>query len=142
MLYAHKIFHSQVFFEKILDVCGLINDLECPTAGEHRDLDAGQKEERTIQEVMTIISYFKNPWRTPNKERLFSLASGAPGTADVLRAGKVREALNEDFIQNRLGNSSTKYFFNMLIREKLRTAWSMEDNNRKVSLTISKGKLI
>lgn len=91
---------------------------------------------------MTIISYFKNPWRTPNKERLFSLASGAPGTADVLRADKVREALNEDFIQNHLGNSSTKYFFNMLIREKLRTAWSMEDNNRKVSLTISKGKLI
>ena len=63
----------------------MINDPECPAAGKHRDLDAAQvrKSERAVQNVMTAISHFTNPWRTPNKEKLFSLASGAPVPADV-----------------------------------------------------------
>ena len=79
----------------MLDVCGMINDLECPVPGEHRDLDAAQvrKNERAVQNGITAIWYFANPWRTPNKEKLFSLASGAPVLADaevdVLRADKL-----------------------------------------------------
>ena len=92
---------------------------------------------------MTAISHFTNPWRTPKKEKLFSLASRAPVPAgievDVLRADTVGKTLKEDFIHNRLGYASTKCFFDMLKREKLR---STEDNNKKVSLTTSQGKLI
>ena len=82
-------------FERMFDVCGMNNDPECPAAGKHRDLDAAQvrKSERAVQNVMTAISHFTNPWRTPNKEKLFSLASGAPVLADaevdVLRADKL-----------------------------------------------------
>ena len=67
-------------FKKMLDVCGMINDPQCPAAGKHRDLDATQvrKSGRAVQNFMTAISHFTNPWRTPNKEKLFSLASGAP----------------------------------------------------------------
>ena len=32
---------------------------------------------------MTAILHFINPWRTPNKEKPFSLTSGAPVAADV-----------------------------------------------------------
>ena len=44
-------------FEMMLDVCGMIYDLECPVAGEHRDLDAAQvrKNERAVQNVITAI---------------------------------------------------------------------------------------
>ena len=121
----------------------MINDPECPTAGKHTDLDTAQvrKSERAIQNVMTAISYFTNPWRTPNKEKLFSLASGTPVPADVdvLRADTLGKTLKEDFIQNRLGYASTKSFFDTLKQQKLR---SMEANNKKVSLTTSQGKLI
>ena len=123
----------------------MINDPECPTAGKHRDLDTAQvrKSERAIQNVMTAISYFTNPWRTPNKEKLFSLASGTPVPADVevdvFQADTVGKTLKEDFIQNRLGYASTKSFFDTLKRQTLRR---MEANNKKVSLTTSQGKLI
>ena len=92
---------------------------------------------------MTAISHFINPWRTTNKEKLFSLASGAPVPADVevdvLRSDTVGKTLKEDFIHNRLGYTSTKCFFNTLKRQKLH---SMEENNKKVSPTTSQGKLI
>ena len=49
-----------------------------------------------------------------NKENLFSLASRASVTAevelDVLRADRAAKVLKEDFVQNRLGYASTKYF--------------------------------
>ena len=72
-------------FERMLDVCGMINDPECPTSGKHRDHEAAQvrKSERAIQNVMAAISHFTNLWRTSNKEKLFSFASGAPVPADV-----------------------------------------------------------
>ena len=123
----------------------MINDLGCPAAGKHRDLDAAQakKSERAVQNVMTAIPHFTNSWRTPNKENLFSLSSRAPVPADVEvdvhRADTVGKTLKEDFIQNRLGYASEKCFFDTLKRQKLR---SMEDNNKKVSLTTSQGKLI
>ena len=47
--------------------------------------------------------------------------------------------MKEDFTHNRLGYASTKCFFDKLKRQKLR---SIEDNNKKVSLTTSQGKLI
>ena len=102
-----------------------------------------RKIERAIQNVITAISHFTNLWRTLNKEKNFSPASGAPVPAyvevDVFRADTVGKTLKEDFIQNRLGYASTKCFFDMLKLQKLQT---MEDNNKKVSLTTSHEKLI
>ena len=111
--------------EMMLDICRIINDPECPTAVKHRDLDTAQvrKSERAIQNVMTAISHSTNPLRTPNKEKLFSLASGAPVPADVevdvLRANTVGKTLKEDFIQNCLGYASTKCFFDTVKQQKL-----------------------
>ena len=47
----------------------MINDPEWPTAGKYRDIHAAQvrKSERAIQKVLTAISSFTNPWKTPNK---------------------------------------------------------------------------
>ena len=90
---------------------------------------------------MAVISHFTNPCRTPNKEKVFSLASGAPAPADVevdvLQADTVGKSLKEDFMQNRLGYASTKCFFDTLKRQKPR---SMEDNNKKVSPKTSQGE--
>ena len=100
---------------------------------KHRHLDVSQvrKSGRAVQNVITAVSHFTNPWRTPNKEKIFSLASEAPVPADVEvdapRADAVGKTLKEDFIHNRLGYAITKCFFNMLKRQKLR---SMEDNNK------------
>ena len=58
---------------------------------------------------------------------------------DVFQADTVGKTLKEDFIQNRLGYASTKCFFDTLKRRKLQT---MEDNNKRVSLTTSQEKLI
>ena len=70
---------------------------------------------------MTAISHFTNPWRTPNKEKLFSVASGAPVPADVEadvpQADTVGKTLKEDLIQNHLGYASTKSFFDTLERQ-------------------------
>ena len=92
---------------------------------------------------MTAISHFTNPWRKPSKEKCFSLSYWATVPADVevdvLRADKVGKTLKGDFIQNRLRYASTKCFFDMLKRQKLR---SMEDNNKKCSRTTCQGKLI
>ena len=51
----------------------MINDPECSTAGKHRDLDAAQvrKRKRALQNVMTAISHFTNPWRIPNQKKTF-----------------------------------------------------------------------
>ena len=45
-------------FEKMLDVCGMINDPDCPKDGKHRDLDPAQikKSEKAVQKVLTAIS--------------------------------------------------------------------------------------
>ena len=63
----------------------MINDPECPATGKYRDLGAVQvrKGERAVQNVMTAISHFTNPWRIPNKENFFSPVSGATVPADI-----------------------------------------------------------
>ena len=132
-------------FEKMLDVCGMIDDPDCPKDGKHRDLEAAQvrKSEKAVQKVLTAISHFTNPFRTPNKDRLYSLASGAPMPEDIemdiLRADSVGKALKEDFIKNRPGYASSACFFDANKRQNLK---NMECNNKKVTLKTSEGKLI
>ena len=46
----HRTSARATLFERMLDVCGMISDLDCLTTGKHRDLDAAQvrKTERAI----------------------------------------------------------------------------------------------
>ena len=132
-------------FEQMLDMCGMNDDPDCPRGDKHRDLETARirASENAVQKVLTAISHFTNPWRVPNKDRLYSLASGCPVPTDieedVLRADQLGKKLKEEFIQNRLKNNSEMCFFDPITRQKLK---SMEDNNKTVSLTTSDGKLV
>ena len=132
-------------FENMLDMCGMINDPTIPKAGKHRDLEPSQvrKSEEAVQKVLTAISHFTNPWRVPDKDKLYSLASGAPVPADiefdVLRADELGKSLKEDLIQKRLKNKSEQSFFDPITRQKLKC---MEDNSKAVPVKTSDRKLI
>ena len=133
------------FYEKMLEICGLINDPDCPKAGRHRELGKSEikKSEAAVQSTITAIRNFTNPFQIPDKEHLYSLASGAPAPLqveqDVLSAEvKGREA-RDTFIRERfVDGSSEALFFNPIKRLKLRT---MEESNKVVKLTSSQGKV-
>ena len=52
------------YFERMLEMCGLINDPEYPKAGEHRELEAAEikKSEEAVQRTLTAIKNFTNPF--------------------------------------------------------------------------------
>ena len=85
----------------MLDLCGMVNDPELPKSGKHRELDRSQirKSEEAVQKVMAAIHNFTNPWTITNKDRLYSVASGAPVSpeieADVLDAQRIGKKLKE-----------------------------------------------
>ena len=72
-------------YEQLLDLCGMVNDPELPKSGKHRELDRSQirKSEEAVQKVMAAIHNFTNPWTIANKDRLYSVASGAPGSPEI-----------------------------------------------------------
>lgn len=74
------------------------------------------------------------------KDKLYSLASGAPVPAhiekDLLDADRIGAELKKDFIECRL-KSRTQGFFDILPRQKLHT---MENNRKTTSLTTTEGK--
>ena len=126
-------------------MCGLLDDPDCPTSGKHRELEKAsiKKSEEAVQKVLAAISAFTNPFTIPDKERLFSLASGAPAPfdieVDVMRAEAAGTQAQQDFIQ-RLKNATTSdTFFEPIKRQKLKT---MEVANKSVKLTTSQGKLV
>ncbi|XP_033949403.1 uncharacterized protein [Pseudochaenichthys georgianus] len=129
-------------YELTLEMCGIIDDPEMPKAGKHRELEPAQikKSELAVQSVISAINGFTNPWRTPDKSRLYSLASGAPNDpeveADVLRAEAAGRAAKEQFIQERF-ISKRKDFFDRL---KKRTLKTMDYCSKRVKLTSAQGK--
>uniref|UniRef100_UPI00358E5A97 uncharacterized protein n=1 Tax=Myxine glutinosa TaxID=7769 RepID=UPI00358E5A97 len=100
-------------YELTLEMCGMIDDPEMPKAGKHRELEPDPNQKG-----------FTNPWRIPDKNRLYSRASGAPidpeVEADVLRAEAAGRAAKEQFIQERFV-SKRKEFFDRLKKLKLKT---------------------
>uniref|UniRef100_UPI00358E00C9 uncharacterized protein isoform X5 n=1 Tax=Myxine glutinosa TaxID=7769 RepID=UPI00358E00C9 len=129
-------------YELTLEMCGMIDDPEMPKAGKHRELEPAQikKSEEAVQSVISAIKGFTNPWRIPDKNRLYSLASGAPidpeVEADVLRAEAAGRAAKEQFIQERFV-SKRKEFFDRLKKLKLKT---MDHCSKRVKLTSAQGK--
>ncbi|XP_072029165.1 uncharacterized protein [Amphiura filiformis] len=133
------------YFEKMLEMCGLIDDPDCPKAGKHRELERAEikKSEDAVQRTITAIRNFVNPFSLVDKDRLYILASGAPVSPevefDVLRAEAVGKEAKEAFIQDRLMKDSEALFFEPIKRQKLKT---MEACNKSVKLTASQGKVI
>ena len=84
-------------------MCGLIDDPDCPKAGKHRELERAEikKSEDAVQRTMSAVRNFTNPFSIPDKDHLYSLASGAPVSVeveiDVLRA----EALGKESVYSR-----------------------------------------
>lgn len=120
----------------------LIDDPECPKAGRHRELEKAEirKSEKAVQNVLTAVSNFTNPFTIADKDRIFSLASSAPVTidveVDVLQAEAVGKAAKADFIK-RLQSGDPGNFFNPIKRNKLKTVEACN----KVTLTSSQGKV-
>ncbi|XP_015768310.1 PREDICTED: uncharacterized protein LOC107346954 [Acropora digitifera] len=81
------------YFEKMLDMCGLIDDPDCPKAGKHRELERAEikKSQYAVQRTVSAVRNFTNPFSIPDKDHLYSLASGAP----KLPARKSRKANEE-----------------------------------------------
>ena len=132
-------------FERTLEMCGMVTDPDAPKAGKHRELEAAKirKSEEAVQRTITAIKIFTNPSTIPDKSRLYSIASGAPVSSDiendVLQAEVKGKEAKEEFIKDRLGPTSPeKCFFERIKKLKLKT---MDNNNKKVTLTASKGKV-
>ena len=132
-----------LYFEKTLDMCGLLDDPDSAVAGKHRELEQAniRKSEEAVQKVLSAIRSFTNPFAISDKDRLYSLASGAPVPfnveVDVLRAEAAGKLAKETFIQERFQHK-TVGFFDPVKRQKLLT---MEACNKKVLLTSSQGKV-
>ena len=133
------------YFEKLLDMCNLISDPDCPKAGRHRELEAAEvkKSEAAVQRTLAAINSFTNPFTIPNKDSLYSLASGAAASTavevDVLRAEAAGKAAKAEFIEKRFKDKeSTVTFFDPVKKLKLQT---MEMRNKTAKLTSSQGKV-
>ena len=133
------------YFEKILDMCDLINDPDCPKGGRHRELEAAEirKSEAAVQRAITSIHSFSNPFIIPNKDKLYSLASGAAASheveIDVLRAEAAGKTAKKEFIEKRFKDqTSAMGFFDPVKKLKLKT---MEASNKVAKLTSSQGKV-
>lgn len=121
----------------------MIDDPDCPKAGKHRELETAQikKYEEAVQRVISAIKGFTNPWKIPDKNRLYSLASGSPihpeVEVDVLQAEAAGRAAKEQFIHKRFV-SKKKGFFDRLKKLNLKT---MDHCSKKVKLTSAQGKV-
>ena len=122
----------------------VLQDPDGPKMGKHWELEKAEikKSKEAAQRVCTAIKNFTNPFTIAEKDKLYSLASGAPVPidveTDVLRAEAVGKAAKADFIR-RLQSGEPGSFFDPLKKKKLKT---MEACNKKVTLTSSQGKVI
>ena len=136
----HHICSRSVFRE----MCGLIDDPECPKAGKHHELEAAEikKSEKAVQRTLTAIKTFIDPFAITDKDRLYNITSGAPVSPeveiDILRADTAGKEAKKAFISNHFQNwSSEKSFFEPIKRQKLKPQWRPLINN-----TSSQGKFI
>lgn len=133
------------YFEKMLEMCDLIDDPDRPKAGKHRELEKAEikKSEDAVKRTIAAIRNFTNPFSIVDKDHLYSLASGAPASSevevDVLRAEAAGKEAKEMFIRDRFASGSAEtLFFEPIRKQKLKT---MEDSNKTVKLTASQGKV-
>ncbi|KAF3833135.1 hypothetical protein F7725_026800 [Dissostichus mawsoni] len=92
------------FYHKTLEMVDLIKDPDCPRAGKHQELEKAEVKK--------------------DKDRLYSLASGAPVLMevemDVLQAETVGKAAKAEFIK-RLQSREPGSLFDPIKKKKLKT---------------------
>lgn len=68
------------YYENMLEMCGLLDDPECPKAERHHELERAdiKKPKEVVTRTITAIESFTNPFNVADKDHLYSLASGAP----------------------------------------------------------------
>ena len=78
-------FTQTQFYEKTFGMVDIINDPNCPRARRHRELDNSEakKGEESVQRVLDAVRNFTNPFTVADKNRIYSLASGAPVPMEV-----------------------------------------------------------
>ncbi|KAH3820951.1 hypothetical protein DPMN_122704 [Dreissena polymorpha] len=61
------------FYEKMLDMCELIEDPDLPKAGRHRALERAEirKSEKAVVNTMAVIRSFSNPFISTDKEHVY-----------------------------------------------------------------------
>ena len=93
-------------FKEMIEMCDMIDDPECQKFGKHCDFEVSQikNSECAITNVMGAISHFTNPWKIPDKERLYCLSSGAPIPqeieVDILHADELGKTLKSNSYKN------------------------------------------
>ena len=133
------------YYQKMLDICGLIDDPDTPKAGKHRELEKAEikKSEEAVQKAMSAICSFTNPFTISDKENLYNLASGAPISkeveADVVNAEKIGKQAKEKFIEERFRmGCSQSLFFEPIKKQNLKT---MDACRKTIKLTSKEGKV-
>ena len=58
-VYQHWCCITSQYFERMLEMCGLIDDPECPKARKHRELEAAEIK-KAVQRTLTAIKTFTN----------------------------------------------------------------------------------
>ena len=63
------------YFEKMLEMCGLIDDPDCPKSGKHRELERAeiQKSEKAVQRTISPICNFTNTFSLLDNDHLRQL---------------------------------------------------------------------
>ena len=120
------------------------SDPNRPRAGQHHDISPSEilRSEEATQSIMKAIQNFTNSFAIADKSCLYSLASGAPVTAEVteevLSAEKIGREARNAFNKERMEQNCGSSFFEPLKRKKLKT---MEACNKTVKITSSQGKV-
>ena len=101
----------------MLEICGLINDPELPKAGKHWELEKSEikKSEAAVQHAISSICNFSNPFTLADKDHLYSIASGAPVSAEVEQDVLMAEAARKQG----QGNLCSKSFCGGSLRSTL-----------------------
>ena len=104
------------FLEKMLGLFHLINDPDSPEAGRYREFETAEikKSETAVHRAIDSIQSFSNPFTIPDKDKLYSLSSGAAASPEVernvLRAETVGKTAKQDFIDSRFKESNLSFF--------------------------------
>ena len=134
------------YYENMLEMCGLLDDPECPKVGRHREMERAEikKSEEEVTRTIAAIESFTNPFNVADKDHLYSLASGAPvppeAELDVLQAEQIGKEAKKKLVKERFeSGSSEALFFEPIKRQRLKT---MEASSKVVKLTASEGKVV
>ena len=94
------------FYKSTLEMCGVVEDPDSSSAGVHRECRPSEiaKMENAVQRVQTAILNFSNSFNLSDKDKLYSISSGAPVSQeakdDILRAERVGNEAKEHSCKN------------------------------------------